>query len=270
MSMYVQHQTGKLILPPPHPLRIVSFVPSVTELLFDLGLNDEVVGITKFCVHPHQWYKSKPRIGGTKTIAIEKVKSLKPTLIFANKEENIKEQVDDLANFFPVYVSDVETVEDAYGLIKEVGKLTGTEIKANEMVQQIKTSFQYLSFQKTYTALYLIWQKPYMTVGGDTFINNMLQKAGFTNMLTDSKRYPEITIDAIKTLKPDVLMLSSEPFPFKQKHINELRKITGVEKIVLCDGELFSWYGSRMLHAAAYFVKLRESLFLNNETAAQV
>lgn len=263
MSMYVQHQTGKLFLPPSHPLRIVSLVPSVTELLFELGLQDEVVGITKFCVHPQEWFQSKTRIGGTKTVSIEKVQTLKPNLILANKEENVKAQVDELSKYFPVYVSDIVTVDDAFEMIKDTGALTNTETKANKLVKQIDASFQQLIFQQQTNALYLIWQKPYMSIGGDTFINSMLQKAGFCNLLVHAKRYPEVTIDKIKALKPEVLLLSSEPFPFKQKHIEELKQLTGVEKVVLVDGEIFSWYGSRMLYAASYFVKLRESLFLN-------
>lgn len=264
MSMYVQHQTGKLLLPPSHPLRIVSLVPSISELLFDLGLNDEVVGITKFCVHPKEWFKSRTRIGGTKTVSFEKIKALEPTLIFANKEENVKEQVDKLANHFLVYVSDIVTLDDAFEMIKDTGILTGTEAKANELVQQIDASFQLLNFEQQVRTLYLIWQKPYMSIGGDTFINSMLQKSGFKNALANAIRYPEVTIEEIKVLKPDVLLLSSEPFPFKQKHINELKELTGIEKIILVDGEIFSWYGSRMLNAGAYFAKLRESLFLTS------
>ena len=199
-----------------------------------------------------------------------KIKALEPTLIFANKEENVKEQVDKLAKHFPVYVSDIITVDEAFEMIKDTGILTGTEAKANELVQQIDASFQLLNFEQQVRTLYLIWQKPYMSIGGDTFINSMLQKAGFSNVLAEAKRYPEVTVEEIKTLNPEVILLSSEPFPFKQKHINELKELTGIEKIVLVDGEIFSWYGSRMLNAGAYFAKLRESLFLNDETAAQV
>jgi ABC-type Fe3+-hydroxamate transport system substrate-binding protein len=264
MSMYVQHQAGKLLLPPSHPLRIVSLVPSVTELLFDLGLNNEVVGITKFCVHPQKWFRSKTRVGGTKAVSLEKVIALQPNLILANKEENVKEQVNELAKYFPVYVSDIVTVGDAFEMMKDTGVLTATEVRAHELVQKIDSSFQQLNFQEHAKALYLIWQKPYMSIGGDTFINRMLQKAGLSNVLAHTNRYPEVTVEEIKALQPDVLLLSSEPFPFKQKHIDELKELTGIEKIVLVDGEIFSWYGSRMQHAAAYFVKLRESLFLNS------
>lgn len=266
--MNVQDQTGKLIFTPSSPLRIVSLVPSITELLFDLGLHDEVAGITKFCVHPKEWFQTKTRIGGTKTVSAEKIRALQPLLILANKEENVKEQVEELAKEFQVYVSDITTIQEAYEMIKQVGELTGTKEKAIEIVETVKAGLHKPTEGKILKALYLIWQKPYMSVGGDTFINDMMNIAGFVNVLKDQKRYPQLTVDEIKSLNPDVILLSSEPFPFKQKHAAELMQLTGIEHIKLVDGEIFSWYGSRMLKAPAYFAKLRESLFLKNETAA--
>jgi ABC-type Fe3+-hydroxamate transport system substrate-binding protein len=270
MSMKVQNQTGKLFLQPSAPLWIVSLVPSITELLFDLGLEKEVVGITKFCVHPFHWFKTKTRVGGTKTVSIQKVKALKPNLIIANKEENVKDQIEELAKEFPVYVSEICTVADAYAMIKEVGALTGTFTNANVVINSIQTQFSKKDFRRKLKALYLIWKKPYMSVGGDTYINSMLEAAGFINILKHQYRYPVISIDEINLLEPDVILLSSEPFPFKQKHIDELKQITRVKNIILADGEMFSWYGTRMIQAPSYFAKLRESLFLNDETTAQV
>jgi ABC-type Fe3+-hydroxamate transport system substrate-binding protein len=265
MSMNVQDQTGKLIFNPSSSLRIVSLVPSITELLFDLGLNDEVAGITKFCVHPKQWFQTKIKVGGTKTVSVEKVKALQPNLIFANKEENVKEQVEALAKDFPVFISDITTISDAYEMMLKAGELTGTKEKAIEIVDTIQTQLEIHIANKTLKALYLIWQKPYMAAGGDTFINDMLLKAGLVNVLQQQNRYPQLTVDEIKALNPDVLLLSSEPFPFQQKHADELKQLTGIGIIKLVDGEIFSWYGSRMLQAPAYFAKLRKNLFLNNE-----
>lgn len=267
MSMNVQHQTGKFRFTPP-PLCIVSLVPSVTELLFDLGLQEETVGVTKFCIHPKQWYQTKTRIGGTKNIHIEKIKELKPDLIFANKEENVKEQVKALTEFCTVHTTDIKTIDDAFEMIEKVGKLTGKHEKAKELVAEIKTGFEKIQITPLLKAIYLIWQKPYMSSGGDTFISSMMEAAGYINLLKHQTRYPELTALEIKELKPDVLFLSSEPFPFKQKHIEELRHLTGIRKIVLVDGQIFSWYGSRMLYAPSYFAKLRESLFLSDEAAA--
>jgi ABC-type Fe3+-hydroxamate transport system substrate-binding protein len=265
MSMNVQDQTGKLISIPSSRLRIVSLVPSVTELLFDLGLTDEVVGITKFCIHPKEWFQTKSRIGGTKTVSIEKIRVLQPNLILANKEENVKEQVDELAKEFPVYTSDIGTLEDAYEMIAHAGLLTNRMQKAHEIVKTIKKEFSHLPKTKLLKTLYLIWQKPYMSVGVDTFISHMMQEAGFVNVLQLQTRYPQLSAEEIAALKPDAVLLSSEPFPFKEKHIQALKQLTGIEKVMLVDGELFSWYGSRMLKAPAYFAKLRKQLFLDNE-----
>ncbi|MBX9782259.1 MAG: helical backbone metal receptor [Chitinophagaceae bacterium] len=267
MSMNVQHQTGKFLFTPP-PRRIVSLVPSITELLYDLELQEEVAGITKFCVHPKQWFQTKTRIGGTKSIHPEKIKLLSPDLIFANKEENVKEQVEALAQFCTVHITDIRTIEDAYDMITKVGELTGKEDRANMILKKIKTGFDTIQITDQLRAIYLIWQKPFMSVGGDTFISSMMEAAGFINLLKDKTRYPELTVDEITELQPDVVLLSSEPFPFQQKHIKELERLTRIRKIVLADGEIFSWYGSRMLYAPRYFAKLRESLFLSDEAAA--
>ena len=260
----VQDQTGKLIFIPASRQRIVSLVPSITEFLFDLGLNKEVVGITKFCIHPLEWFQTKPRVGGTKTVSLEKIRALNPTLIIANKEENVKEQVEELTKEFPVYTSDITTIAEAYNMMLHVGELTGTKDKAKKLIDRIKTSLLQKNQLSKVKALYLIWQKPYMAAGGDTFINNMLQEAGFINVLQEQNRYPQLSVDDIKEYKPDVILLSSEPFPFKEQHAIELKQQTGIELIQLVDGEIFSWYGSRMLKAALYFAELRKNLFLNN------
>jgi len=242
------------------PKRIISLVPSQTELLFTLGLEKETVGITKFCVHPHQWFTTKTRVGGTKTINKAVIDQLKPDLIIANKEENVKEQVEELAKGYPVYVTDVNDLDSALQMISDVGTLTHTIDKAEKITTQIKDSFtsmkQELNTQHSkLNTCYLIWRNPYMTVGGDTFINDMLNKCGFQNIFADQTRYPEIDIDRLK-IECQLLLLSSEPYPFKQKHIDELQKQLPACKIILVDGEMFSWYGSRMLHAADYFTDL--------------
>ena len=246
------------------PSRIISLVPSQTELLHHLGLNEQVIGITKFCIHPHQWFKTKTRIGGTKTLNIEKIKALQPDLILANKEENVREQVEELANHFPVWVSDVNTFEDAFNMIKTVGELTAKQLEAQTLVADIQQAFAQISniqFLISNTA-YLIWKDPYMTVGGDTFINDILAKAGFQNVFATKQRYPIITVEDLQAANCEVLLLSSEPYPFKQKHIDELQSHLPNTKILLADGEIFSWYGSRLLKAPLYFQSLHERLRL--------
>ena len=239
------------------PKRIVSLVPSQTELLHHLGLDNEVIGITKFCVHPNDWFKTKTRIGGTKNVNLDTIKALQPDLIIANKEENIKEQIEALETIAPVWVSDVNNLEDALAMIDSIGRLTNTSAKAESLITEINTRFYQLKTTnyKLKTA-YLIWRKPYMTVGGNTYINNMLQYAGFENVFTNEQRYPKVTLEQISATNCDVILLSSEPYPFKQIHIDEIKMVMPHLKVMLVDGEMFSWYGNRLLEAADYFKKL--------------
>jgi len=240
------------------PKRIVSLVPSQTELLYDLGLEAEIVGITKFCVHPREWFRTKARVGGTKTVSIEKVKSLRPDLILANKEENVKEQIDALSAIAPVWVSVVETLEDALDMILQVGLFTGRKEKARGLVANIQTGFQQLAAKKKEikTAAYLIWRKPWMAAGAGTFIHSLFPKLGLKNIFMERSRYPQFTLEELRALNPELILLSSEPFPFKEKHAAEIREVIPNAKILLVDGEMFSWYGSRMQLACAYFQNL--------------
>ncbi len=254
-------QTGQVISLPAIPKRIITLVPSQTELLAGLGLTDEVVGITKFCIHPKEWFRSKTRVGGTKQINTGIIHSLAPDLVIANKEENVKEQINELQQQYPVWISDVNNLDDAYEMIEQIGAMTGKSEQATRIIEEISAKFFQLqtSNYKLKTA-YLIWQNPYMTVGGDTFIHSMLERAGFDNIYKGKTRYPEITIDELKTANCELLLLSSEPFPFQQKHIDELQSLLPNTRIILVDGELFSWYGSRLLKAPAYFNVLQKQL----------
>jgi ABC-type Fe3+-hydroxamate transport system substrate-binding protein len=252
-------QTGKNITLPGIPSRIISLVPSQTELLFDLGLGDAVTGITKFCVHPQQWFRNKIRIGGTKALHVEQIKALQPDLIIANKEENIKEQVDALAANYPVWVSDISNLLQALEMIGAIGEITAMAEKAQTIIAAIKKGFDHLpEIASPIRTAYLIWQDPFMTIGSDTFIHDMLAHGGFENIFADRQRYPSITIEEIKNRNCDLLLLSSEPFPFKQKHIAAFQKKLPSTKILLADGEMFSWYGSRLLLAPGYFTLLRK------------
>lgn len=239
------------------PKRIVSVVPSQTELLCDLGLDEEVVGITKFCVHPESWYRNKTRIGGTKQLNIEKIRELQPDLIIANKEENTKEQIETLAAEFPVWISDIQTLDEALQMIGGVGEITGREDRANKIVQDVRAGFG--SLQKAvapHNVAYFIWYKPWMSVGADTFISHMISTIGWQNAFASKLRYPEIDLHELKAANPRLVLLSSEPFPFKEKHVGEIKAVLPDAKVLLVDGEMFSWYGSRMLKAAAYFKDL--------------
>jgi ABC-type Fe3+-hydroxamate transport system substrate-binding protein len=230
------------------PLRIVSLVPSQTELLFSLGLDEEVVGITKFCVHPNNWYRSKPRIGGTKTVHIEKVRALSPTLIIANKEENTKADIEALEKIAPVWISDVCNIADSLDMIQRIGALVNRSPKAAEIITKLRTGFEQINhIIKGKTVLYLIWKNPIMVAASGTYINAMLEHLGFVNLASEQTRYPELTLDDLKKLKPDFLVLSSEPYPFKVRDISLYKVALPTTAIKLVDGELYSWYGSRLL-----------------------
>jgi len=173
MPLYTD-QCGRSVSITNSPQRIISLVPSQTELLYDLGLDDRVAGITKFCIHPNEWFRSKTRIGGTKTIKMDIIHHLQPDLIIANKEENVREQVEELANKYPVWVSDVNNLEDALEMIAGIGKITSTYEKAEDIARTIRNKFDALTPILQLTApnstCYLIWKDPYITVGGNTFI----------------------------------------------------------------------------------------------------
>lgn len=242
------------------PKRIISLVPSQTELLYDLRLNEQIVGITKFCIHPAEWRKTKTIIGGTKNIHFERIKALQPDLIIANKEENVKEQIENLAGDYNVYVTDISTLHDTLEMIRSVGILTHSSSKANEIVNKIEEGFSSIKPIRKLRTAYLIWRNPYMTIGKDTFINDMLIRCGLENIYGLQTRYPIVDVNDIKQKKCELLLLSSEPFPFKQKHIDELQQQLPGTKIILVDGEMFSWYGSRLLQSPAYFNRLLKQL----------
>ena len=247
------------------PQRIISLVPSQTELLFDLGLNKEVVGITKFCIHPNEWFRSKKRIGGTKQLNLSAIRELQPGLIIANKEENLQQQVEELEKEFPVWISDIGNLQDACDMIRMIGELVDKNQRAREISADIMKRFVQLdSIAENYEhprTTYLIWKDPLMTVGGDTFINDMMNYAGFKNVFGDQYRYPITSFEELNSLQCELLLLSSEPFPFKQVHADEIQKHLPNTNIALVDGEMFSWYGSRLQYAPAYFTQLRELVF---------
>lgn len=231
------------------PKRIVSLVPSQTELLSYFGLDEQVVGITKFCVHPEEWFRNKIRIGGTKSINLEKVASLQPDLIIANKEENNLADVVELEKIAPVWISDVKNLKDAYEMILSLGEITGNIDKACVLIQRIKSEFSMLRKHiKSKSVIYLIWNDPIMVAASDTFIDAILNELGFKNAAKDFRRYPELSIEDLINLNPELIFLSSEPFPFSTKHVRFFEDILPKSRTILVDGELFSWYGSRLLN----------------------
>ena len=255
--MPVYHdQLNRAVNIPDVPKRIISVVPSQTELLFDLGLDAEVIGITKFCIHLEHKFKTVTKVGGTKQLNMEQIKAIQPDLIIANKEENDRSQVEELMNVCPVWISDINNQHSALNMIRSVGVITNREAAAKTLCADISNRFNTLTLPiLNLRVVYFIWRKPYMVAGNGTFIDSMLKVCGLTNAF-ETSRYPEITVHELIITKPDIVFLSSEPYPFGQKHIDEFKKMLPETSVILVDGEMFSWYGSRLLYAPEYFITL--------------
>ena len=258
--MVVVDQMGESCTLVSRPKRIVSLVPSQTELLFDLGLNKEVVGITKFCTDPEDKVKSVQKVGGTKKFNFDVIAELKPDLIIGNKEENYEEGINQLKQDYPVWMSDIVTLDDSLQMIQQIGVLIGAENEANEMAKTIRQSTADLGESIYKTAAYFIWQKPYMVAGSDTFIDEMMKLCGLQNIFSDQDRYPETSIGVLTDQEPDVVMLSTEPYPFKESHVKELQALLPNSQVVLVDAMYFSWYGSRLLGTGDYLRSLKKML----------
>ena len=243
------------------PKRIVSIVPSQTELLYDLGLEDAIVGITKFCVHPIHLKKTKKIIGGTKNVHFEKVKELHPDIIIANKEENTKEIVEELSQICPVIVTDICTIEDNLQMILDFGKLFNKRTEAQKWFDKINFSYHdfknFIKDKPSKKVAYFIWKNPHMVAGKDTFINTLLELNHFENIYKEKGRYPEVELKKIRLEgDPDLVFLSSEPYPFKDEDAFEIGRFTHHAKTIFVDGEMFSWYGTRLLKAFDYFKQI--------------
>jgi ABC-type Fe3+-hydroxamate transport system substrate-binding protein len=251
------------------PKRIISLVPSQTEFLCDIGVAEALVGITKFCIHPKEICKKIAKIGGTKNFLFDKIDSLAPDLIIANKEENYLEGVQKLQEKYPVWISDIVTLADNYAMMTALGEITNQPQTAKKIVTTIKNNFEKLvvNAAKKPKVIYLIWKQPFMAAGSNTFIDSMLAAAGFENLIT-TPRYPIIELAEMKVLTADFVFLSSEPYPFKEKHCIALEKqfennqnmSMKKTKVICVDGELFSWYGSRLIHSVAYFEALQANI----------
>ena len=255
---YFKDQTQYQINLSDTPKRIISIVPSQTELLHYFGLEKEVIGITKFCIHPKEWFQTKERIGGTKKLNIEKIRELKPDLILGNKEENTKEDIELLRSEFPVWLSDIDSLTESFDMIQAIGEMTNKDIEAEQLIKEIQSSRGEVKVLNA-SVLYFIWNEPMMTAGKNTFIDSMLSEAGFVNVL-EQNRYPTLSEGDLRSLNPSFIFLSSEPFPFNEEHREAYQDKFPNSKIVLVDGELFSWYGSRLLKSFDYFRKLNEEL----------
>lgn len=256
--MGVRDHLGRLVPIDGRPERIISLVPAITETMYHLGLDKEIVGRTRFCKFPEVKVQNVINIGGTKDIKLDRIHELKPDLIIAEKEENTKEIVETLEKHYPVFVFEVQHFKDVFPMIEDIGRLTEKEEAGSKLVHQIKTAFQTLPHGGNKRVAYVIWQRPYMVVGKDTYINSLLEEMGFINPFTEVEgRYPMVTEEDFKQEELDELFLATEPFPFREKHLDVFHEMLPHTKVRIVDGEMF-WYGAKMVEAAAYFKTIRE------------
>lgn len=260
--MTATDQMGHTLTLENSPKRIVSLVPSQTELLFDLGLDNEIVGVTRFCIHPHHARKTRMTVGGTKKFDLERIIDLKPDLIIGNKEENYPEGINFLRKRFPVWMSDILSLDDALSMITSVSGLTGRQPTGDKLVNEIRMAFTNIKSLPTLRTLYLMWHNPWMGAAPKTFIHEIMTRMGLVNVLADQERYPELDEQTILSLRPELILLSSEPFPFAEKHKRHLRSLLPDSQVMLVNGEYFSWYGSRLRLTAAYAGELASQLNL--------
>ncbi|MHC0036919.1 ABC transporter substrate-binding protein [Pseudoneobacillus sp. C159] len=251
---------GRTVEFPFPPSRIISLAPGMTDTLYSLQLANEIVGRTRYCTHPKDKVQQAEAIGGTKQIHLDKIRALRPDLILAEKEENTKEMVEVLEKEFPVYVAEVQSVQDAYKMISDLGELTNRQTESKRLLADIQAAFQSLPKAHGKKVAYVIWKKPYMVVGSNTYIHSLLEMLGFENAFSSFEgRYPTVTEVDIKKAKLDYLFLATEPFPFKDEHVVEFSDMMPDVKTMILDGEMF-WYGPRMMEAVGYF----KSIFIND------
>lgn len=226
---------------------IVSLVPSLTELLFDLGLGKKVSGRTRFCIHPEGKIEDVPILGGTKNPRLDKIKKIGPDLIIANKEENRREDVNKLQTFAEILLTDIGSIEDALITIYEIGQRCDVIERAANLIDDIRNELDKIPDEPLQRTAYFIWRDPWMTIGRDTYIHSVLTNWKLENIYGDQIRYPDTSPGELKQKNPELILLSSEPYPFREEHKNEVEAACPNARVLLVDGEWFSWYGSRML-----------------------
>jgi iron complex transport system substrate-binding protein len=258
VRVIVRDDLGRAVDVPRAPRRVVSLCPSTTETLFALGLGDgRLVGRTDWCRHPRGRVEALASVGGTKKVRSERVAALDPDLIVAVREENDREQIESLAATWPVFVLDPVDVESAIQGVDRLGDVVGAGEIANRLATRIRAAFADLPRAPSLRVAYLIWRKPWMVVGKDTYVDDVLRRLGLVNVGADLEgRYPETDAAALRRARVELLLASSEPFPFDASYFEELRTLVPEAAPVLVDGEAFSWHGARMLEAAVAFREL--------------
>ena len=234
-------------------MRVVSLCPSLTELVFDLGAGEMLVGRTKFCVHPADRVASVEKVGGTKNPKVARIIELAPDLVLLNEEENRREDAEALASAgIRCHVSFPKTALDTATMVRSIGAVLSRSAEAERLASDIEQRAHRArataAGQRTARFAYLIWREPLMTVNGDTFVSALLENAGGANVFATSPvRYPTITAAELTSAEPDLVLLSTEPFPFTERHASDIAALTGIDRdrFLVVDGERLSWHGSR-------------------------
>lgn len=258
--------TGTLHRPAHGPMRIVSLVPSITELVCDLGLAQALVGRTGFCVHPKAIVRKIPKVGGTKTVDLDKIRALAPTHVILNIDENEKAAADELAGFVPnLIVTHPMGPLDNLALYRLIGGIFGRKAESEKLCARFQAAYDALAAERhePRQVLYLIWKDPWMTVSRDTYISRTLALAGLETLPPDAgSRYPQLELEDAWVAATELVLLSTEPFVFRAGHVAELSRLPAFagKSVRLIDGEMTSWYGSRAIEGLAYLRELRRSI----------
>ena len=242
------------------PRRIVSLIPSTTELLCDLGLADALVGVTVYCSEPRDIVRTRTKVGGEKDPDLAAIRALAPDLVIANVEENVREHVETLRGWgLSVWVTYPRTVAEGLAMIRDLGEVTGTQARAQAMLAELQPLYESVSAQTgarpPVDVFYAIWRNPYMTVNRDTYISDLLRVCGARNVFADrAERYPALTLDEVASRRPAVIVLPDEPFRFRRAHLADFAGYSEVPavrdgRIHLVDGKPFSWHGARVAQA---------------------
>lgn len=239
---------------------IISLVPSLTEFLVHPDINADLIGRTKFCIHPEERLKEIPAFGGTKNPKIEAIRQAKPDIVVMNREENRKEDAEAIAAFARVIITEIDTVEQALDAMTSLGALLGKEAASQNLIGRIRREIPAPDTFPPLRTAYLIWREPWMSVASETYIHDVMRIFGLENIFADQNRYPSFSPEALADLDPELVLLSSEPFPFKEHHATELRNAGVHGEILFVDGTWFSWYGSRMLEAFKAIKKWRSAI----------
>lgn len=261
--MELRDAAGTLHVPCNGAARIVSLVPSITELVCDLGLAPQLVGRTGFCIHPRQAVRGIPKVGGTKTVDIDRIRALEPTHVILNIDENVRPVAEALAGFVPsLVVTHPQAPLDNLALYRLIGGIFGRTEEAEALCSRYLEAHDALAAQRHVErkALYLIWKDPWMTVARDTYLSRTLALAGLATLPVEAAaRYPKLSLDEPWVRDVQVVLLSSEPYRFREKHVAEIAALPVFKgkTVRLVDGEMTSWYGSRAIAGLAYLRELR-------------